>query len=290
MKINMKLIYEKKGILITIALTLLALTFLSMVINYIALRERSDRYPAAFALERLDNLDLSLQKSTKDIFDAYSGLSVRIDTNATSWNVTFQEDFPNNISRFDETLRSFEEFVERNLSDTNLSVDEVINNLTLTILPHNINYTHERRYEVVRIKTPTMNYNSYYFHLKSTTANFSSIVWNDQDPGSFPVRIKAEGKDITLESNVNIKIEDESEVDINFPTGEKIKIKLDEDEVVIETLAPTGVSIQKVNLKTTLGLNVTEETISIKIPGNVINIISEPFRIEKRSSVLIANG
>jgi len=182
-------IKNKKGVLVTITVIFLALTLISLTLLFSSTEKK---FSNDVAIERVKNLDESLQKSLADIFVLHSGITIDIKS-----KIVIEEKIPNaNAADFKEVISEFESYLENNSEEIDLDIDGITKELRLRILPHNIIYSHkDYGQKIIQITPSSLNYKSYEFWFNTTSGDFSQIVWDKETSGSFPVTI------ITQDSN-----------------------------------------------------------------------------------------
>ena len=136
-----------KGLLFTLSTIVIVTTI--FVFGYIIFEssmQSTDRLFELTLLDRIDDIDSSLQYSINKIIDVKSGIDIEV----SGYNITFAEYLNNtNATEFNSSMSEFHDFVvqeaNRNLleSITSLTISELQRNLSFLIMPQNILYTHQ---------------------------------------------------------------------------------------------------------------------------------------------------
>lgn len=149
---------NKKGILFTLGLTFLALVVLSLAVLIFHNTQEAEGIIAKLAvLDRVYDLDTSIQRSLGDIFALRSGISINI----TNTSVSFEEILQNNNQgTFNTTLHNFKGFIESNSFNINLTITNMAE-MPLTIMPNNIAYKHKDNWSNIEVLPTSVNFNGY---------------------------------------------------------------------------------------------------------------------------------
>ncbi|MBU0629262.1 MAG: hypothetical protein KKC75_08810 [Nanoarchaeota archaeon] len=236
----------KRGMLFTLGMTLLSFVVLSLAILVFHNAQKSEILVSKLAvLDRVYELDTSIQQSLRDIFYLKSGISVNI----TEDSIIFQESLPNpNKESFNASMTSFKRFIESNLSNVNISIGSIVSQLPLTIQPNSIIYKHvdfgDKQIEVI---PEQINFEGYSIQM-IINKNVTSCSW-DTESGSFTLSIIVTGPngaecsgsqpiDPSEENEVNINNED---IEINIESN-VLSISIDDDSTTadVQTTILTG--------------------------------------------------
>src|SRR3989344_6936946 len=115
----------KKAVLFTLSMLLLVALVFSLSLIFSDLNKYNvDRFSELSIIDRLYDIDSSLQKSIKKVFNAYSGIIIDIN----NLNVTIQESLPNtNKNQFNEKINSFKNYTESQFNNIKLDVNQLNN-------------------------------------------------------------------------------------------------------------------------------------------------------------------
>ena len=118
-----KLIDCKRGILFSLGLMLLSSVILLLAVLIFHNAQKAEEIIGKLiVLDRVYDLDNSIQKSVSDIFMIKSGISINITNNS----VFFEEILPNdNLELLNSSMFGFKNFVENNISNINLTITNV---------------------------------------------------------------------------------------------------------------------------------------------------------------------
>ena len=192
----------KKGVLFTIGLMLLTLVILALAV---LIFRNSQEYESIInklvVLDRVYDLDTSIQGSIGQIFELNSGISI----NVTNKSVSFEETLPNNgMEAFNDSIHSFKHFVESSLSNINISIGDM-GSMPLRIMPENAAYKHRDNWsniEVVPGASP--NFDGYSIFIDVGKGFNVSCDWSgvDEDPDVFnlSLEVKADKEDCTFQT------------------------------------------------------------------------------------------
>ncbi len=127
------------GVYYSIGFFLIMVVFLGFIIVILkGFNLSTERFSEDSALEKINNIDKSIQESFNDIFDITSGITIRIVGN----NLTFIETLPNpNANNFKNNISSLKKFIEGNYS-INFTTTDINNNLSLYVKPLGITIIH----------------------------------------------------------------------------------------------------------------------------------------------------
>ncbi len=147
-----------KGMLFTLVLTILATIVLSFaIISFHNVEKSRIQMAELSSIDRLYNLDNSIQTGFSKIFHNKSGISVSI--NETT--VTFEERLPNQNPTFNNKITSYEDYIESNYENIEIDTSSLINELPLVIMPHNITFSHNIQRNRIYVKPTTINIEGY---------------------------------------------------------------------------------------------------------------------------------
>ena len=243
-----KLIDCKRGILFSLGLMLLSSVILLLAVLIFHNAQKAEEIIGKLiVLDRVYDLDNSIQKSVSDIFMIKSGISINITNNS----VFFEEILPNdNLELLNSSMFGFKNFVENNISNINLTITNV-EELPLIVIPQRITYAHKDNWSNVEVVPESMNFNGY--SLIIDTDKNVSCVW-DVNSGSLNFSLEVRGDvincdftsemiDPSVENEIRIDSIEEGNIMIikTFDNG-KLSINLTRD---ISIAARTGLLISQ---------------------------------------------
>lgn len=210
----MSKLVSKKGILFTLGLTFLVLVVLALAVLIFHSAQKSEEIIAKLAvLDRVYDLDISIEQSLRDIFNLKSGILINITDNS----IIFEEELPNsNAGSFNSSMKAFKNFVESNFANINISIDEIISQVPLAIMPYDITYKHvdfgDRIIEVIPKQINFDGYSVFMF----ISENVSSCDYDIEEEGGFSFSIEVIGPNgESCSDSMLIDPSEENEVEIN---------------------------------------------------------------------------
>lgn len=268
---------RKKGALFTLGFTFLALVLLSLsILIFHNAQKAEETINHIIVLDRVYELDNSLQKSLSKIFNLKSGILI----NKTNDSISFQEDLPNSNS-FTSSMNSFKGFIESNFSNINLTIENITTELPLQITPYNIIYKHinfgDRQ---IRVIPEQINFNGYSVEMIINT-NVTSCNWNTGSSGSFVFSVSVKNQEGLGCSNSFLI--DPSGIDELTTNSGAVNIKNEDGTLSISIDDASGINA---NVKTTILVDTS--SLKIKYPEKVIKIDFKEFGIYKESKVKIS--
>ena len=270
---------RKRGALFTLGFTFLALVILSLsLLIFHSAQKSEETITNLVVLDRVYELDTSLQQSLKDIFNLKSGILINISNNS----VSFQEGLPNtNSNSFSSSMNSFKGFIESNFSNINLTIDNVITELPLNLAPFNITYKHlnfgDKEIQVI---PEQINFNGYSVTMVINT-NVTSCNWNIESSGSFTFSVSVKNQEgLGCSNSFSI---DPSGIDELTTNNGAINIKVKNNVLSISIEDGSGINA---NVKTTI----LADTSSLKIeyPQKTIKINFNELGVYKESKARIS--
>lgn len=259
---------KKKAIFLTLSLVLLALVLLSLSIIFLE-QKRNENFITQAAIDRVTNLDLSLQKAITALFSVYGQTSIKVEGD----KVIVQEQMPPSFSTFETKINDFKDFIEDNL-DT-LTIDTTkINTMELEFAPPlPITYDHDLINEKAIIKKiGILNAIEINFTFDEFGMSACPITWTGNDGNELILKIIAYNPITSdyCDSQKTIDISDTITAEIGA-LG-KVKVELDKLEIIKQGTNPF-------TLKTTLEFPEGTEIVSIKMPEIVTNVSLLDVRI-----------
>lgn len=266
----------KKAMFFTLGLTFMAGTVLVLaILIYHNTASTEERFADLGKLERLHDLDSSIQKCLKDIFNNKSGISLSVNNDI----VSFEEDLPNgNATSFSNYLNDFKDFVEKNNTNIELNITEITDKLPLVILPQNITYQHENfGGDTIKIIPSQINFKGYEVYV-TLNRNVTSCNW-DTDPGTFNLTVTAVGTSGSCTDSRLIDAAVTNTVDIN---GGGVDVDVsDGGQLTINT-------DYSISLRTDVLLIKTDEQVKVAYKEGTINIVFEELNMQWKGNVRIA--
>jgi len=266
-----KKIKSKKAIFLTVSLVLFTLILFSLSSLFIK-QKQSENFFVQGSIDRIVNLDSSIQNSITKLFDEYSGIDITINSN----KIKITETLPPSFTTFNSKLSAFESFLESEFSIVELKQN--IQDMPLNLTPKGILYTHKSGEQKVLIKNAVLATS---FEIKFTFPQGEEgvcsdpIVWNSEFPGT--LRIKVLGEDLLSSCNSEKFVDPSdsggSEVEIPHTKG-NIRVIIRNNEIEISR---TGSNVYIA--ETTIELPPLEEIVSIKMPEILTNVSLKNFRI-----------
>jgi len=263
-----------KALLFTIGLMMLSLVILSLTMLIFDSFQESELIMSDIAaLDRIYDLDLSIQNVLKNLFDASSGINLIVDT--TNDFISFEETIPSNNTVFNLTLMNFKNFTYENFDYIRLNLDRVVKELPLIILPYNIEYKHlnfgERTIEII---PGSINFNIYevFLNVYEEITSCPSIY---SEETNFDVYVQATASGSQCSSR---KIELDIENRVSAGSG-FIYIRADSDGKLVIIANNT-----KAKVKTKIWFDSLDNAI-VEYPGDIINISLTEIGISKTSGV-----
>ena len=181
----------KKGVLFTIGFTFLALLILMLaILIFHSAQQSEDIVTRLSLLDRVYDLDNSIQQSLGDLFYIKSGISVNITNNS----ISFEERLPStNAGIFNASMKSFKGFIESNFSFVNMTIDELVGQVPVEIVPYGITYKHVNfGGKQIMVVPQQINFKGYNVYMLISD-NVSSCVWSTID-GSFDFTVDVVGQ------------------------------------------------------------------------------------------------
>jgi len=129
----------RKAFMFTLGFVLVALAILSF--TKFVFKESDDEktlFQQYVVMNRLDDIDRSLQDSIRDTFGAYSNTKAYF-SNST---VVFEESLPNDMDLFESRMNRLKNFAEANESSLRININETISDMQMTVYPSDLIYTH----------------------------------------------------------------------------------------------------------------------------------------------------
>ena len=280
----------KKGILLTLGMLFLSgLVFSLAVLLFHNTQGTENRFAEISLYDRLFDLDSSIQKGFKEIFERNSGMSLSL-LNDT---VSIAETLPHS-SNFEAEMVAYSDFLENMYPiDPLLTVDDSVltlikDRLLFYIMPHNILVEHSAFPSGQELTITPQNLNVENYSISLTTSK-QSVVFDDSlmtSSGSFPFRVS-----VTTDSgtsaweNNNIDETAANTFTINLDTG------LPTESTITITLSnPASLVIDRgaviIDYDVDIGLqHQAEEMVYIKYPDNFFTINIPGNNIYKESTV-----
>ncbi len=270
----------KKGILLSIGLTLVALIVLGLaVLIYNDSSKNIERFNTLSLFERLNSEYLSAEKSISRIFNVNSNMNLSFN----GFNITIQDALPNNYTNLKNKLILFRDYAGDNFANVKITLSDTTNNFKIAINPQLINYTQTPSNKKILVDYDKLNFFGLRFNFNTGNSTVGTIQWEEFDSGSFPVSISvANSTGSSTQSSQNVDMNDEWEVRINgLPGGEgRIIVEFDDEDkqVTIENNANIGI-----NSKTEILLN-KSNYLSLTDPSTKISVNFSEAKLSKVQS------
>lgn len=281
----------KKGALFTIGTMLVVIalfTFATLI--YTNSLESKKRVAEIGVLDRIYDIDVSIQNSLKEIFDLSSGISIEINNQ----KISFTEDLPSeNDSEFEDNNENFKDYVEddnKNNPKIIINTTKFVNNLPLHIKPHNIIYTHPEDFgdEEIDIIPEEINMNGYDFTINVFSQTINELLWNEIHECTF-------GDKGCIKFDILVKSDSSSKSDsrnIDASKHNELEIKIGSSNILITIDNPAQINIQnnvnKVNIKSEIDLKaINNDKIVVFYPDNVIITSLDDLKIKKQGTARI---
>ena len=266
---------NKRGIFFTLGLfTFVLIVFTLSVLIFTHQESSKERLGELGILDKVYNLDSSIQNGIRKIFYGSSGISITNDENI----ITIEENLPYiYYNTFNTKLDGFKSFVEGKENYVNLNVSEVENTLPLEIFPYDIIYKHNNYgWDIISIKYNNINFDKIEFIL-DIGESVLSCVWS-YNGGGTDLRVKVVGNDLS-ECDITNSIDFNLDNSVNI-NGGNVLINTSNNIIDVQN------NINPINIKTVIHLNRIEgEKTIIKIPGEIININFERFNLSRKGGI-----
>ncbi|MBI4448046.1 hypothetical protein HY643_03630 [Candidatus Woesearchaeota archaeon] len=265
---------NKKGILLTLGLTLFILVVFSLVLVYSRfMQDSEDRFLEFSLMDKLYDTDTSIQKGFKDLFTAYSGINISFRASS----VSFEENLPNSGGTFLTSVEDYKNFVESQDTNVHINTSLLSQELPLIIFPHNITYTHKnlggKQIEVI---PASINFDNYSLYLRFDE-NITNCVWN-VNPGTLTLAVASVGTSANTCTDTRTV---DPQVDTNVVKINNITIKITSGGRLV--IANNGTAIF---LRTEISSSrIPQEAFSVKFPEQLLTINFSEFNIMKKSKV-----
>ena len=278
----------RRGVLFTAGITgmMMVVLVFALVIYNNAINSR-ERTSEVGVIDRVNDIELSIKKSLKDIFDLEANINVTVDGK----NVIFNEELPNDEDDdFRDAMDNFKAYLELEFKENpkgKINATKITDKLPLTIKPNSITYTHPEGFggKEINIIPEEFNFNAY--ELDFNTKGQSSGNLN-QDEG----HICSSGSSciqLIIKTNSNLKFNESVDMGVN----NKLILDIGGGTIVIKIQNPGILIIEnnagKVEVKSKVYLNKFDnKRISISYPENIIEVDLSSLNIFKRGTVDIA--
>ncbi|MFH2028666.1 MAG: hypothetical protein ABIJ08_05980 [Nanoarchaeota archaeon] len=270
-----KMKMNKKGIYFTIAFSFLMMVVLALAILIFNDQLKSEEIVTKLSLvDRVYDLDSSLQQSMADIFHIKSNISI----NMSNTSIMFTEKIPNSgRSNFNNSMISFKKFVESNISNINITIDDVIARLPLIIMPYNITFESDGQ-TGINVIPRELNFMGYSISIL-LSENVTSCNNNIQ-AGTFNLSVYVYGQNENkCEYSLLIDATAENEISVN---GNELIIDVTNNRLSISLNNETSMTAYT---KTSLLLDTSN--IYIRYPSPSISIHFDDMGVYKVSGVRI---
>ncbi len=265
---------EKRGVLLTLTLVLLAVTLLAFS-SLLVKQRQSEILTVRSSFDRVINLEASIQKSITDLVKTHLNLIITFNGS----RITITENLPADLAGFGSKFSAFETFVESNFGL--VKIDASVNELFINLTPAGIVYSHTNGAEKVLIRGVNLA-NSY--DIKITFPPSASwacqITWNSYTNGSTRVKIIAVDNMTSCQSERVINPLQNNDVTIPHLGGDaKVKISANEIEIFRNNNNPYNSSV---TIEPFPGSGVIE----IELPEIITNVSFSEFEIFGKAKFL----
>ncbi len=257
----------KKGALFTLAFSFLGILLLALAFTVHSNEQQyDDQVLTLSVLDRIYEIDSSIDKSLKDLFYLNSGIII----NKTPTTIDFIESLPNSNS-INTSFLEFKNFAEKNISNINLKLDTILTEIPLQIKPYDITYKHSS--DIIFVIYPTINFNGFDISIQ-LNGNISTCT-SDVESGTFPFSLTVQDtKGSTCIWSDPIDSSDDSEFEIN----NELIIEFDENQLEIRLENSSLTSI----IKTSISLSNTNQSY-VRFANPSLSINYTDFGILKES-------
>jgi len=272
------LVGKKRGAFLTLGVFIVGVVLLAQAsFIFENARQSEDIVVALASIDRIYEIDTSLQQSVQKIFFERSGISISM----TNGSVAFLENMPNTAaSGFNASMKSLESFVEETLPDVNISSQLATSQLPLSVSSLDINYTHSAYGgNDILVKPQQQNFIGYRVVIV-LNQNVTGCQTDMESPGSLNFSYFITGPNgNACESSSTIQWGEESEIGVN---GEDLKIEIEDGTLSIVFDEPTLSG----TVNTTILASVPP-TASISLPPAYTTIFQNATGARKESSVAL---
>ncbi len=273
---------NKKSLFFALSIFLLASTLLSisfLISEYVS-KDSSERFVELSALDRVHDISISIEKSLSELLNlSFISPAVIVENGDGTHNVTVTEFISRGkqewSSGLESTMQNFKQFVEEREHNVNLDIESIENKeLPFKIIPHNVTYSRswETGHVILSVVPEQINFGALSVLVEAGEVNISSMSSNFGSLGNVSFSVNAadnSGFDSIRKAFVNP--DRNSQIQIFFEDGNKVKITLNNNELEIWTNAP-----EKILVTTTIGyLDSLEERPSLDYSGSIF-IVSLP--------------
>lgn len=282
-----------KGVLFSLGTLILVILVLLLGLMIFHSSQNSLERFSEFAIsDRLFDAYFSVENSIIKILNSYSDVNVSIVDQGSTSDVSFTETITRERDRwgieFGEKIELFKNYVES--KDEHIKVDSISledKELSLVILPHNIEYSREwgTGHVTLDVKPGADdNFNSYDVLVNTNGVEIDNVNSQFSKSGSFNFRVKAvdDYGHSFLESAL-VDPEAQHQVQVFLVGGNKIKVSLSDRELETWTNSDNPIVITT----TVDGLVELNESVRVKYATNAISVNYSEFNFSKRSAIEI---
>ena len=285
----------KKGAFFTLGIMIVVILLFALTsLIYKNSLESKNRVADMGVLDRVFDIDHSIQKSLRRIFIIDSGLDISI----TNYSISFLEPLPPNTQ--DEVFKSdnarFKTYVENaNRDNPKITINNTkfAENLTLHLKPHNIIYTHPEGFgnEEIDIVPEEVNMKGYNF-----TINVTEIILNPAftwdiinectlgDEGCIKFNILVTSTlDLSESDSKNLNATQDNQLTIHLTSGDVVITINNPAKVNIDNGANPFIIESVIDLK-----KIDDNRVEVYYPENIITTELEELNLVKKSAALIA--
>lgn len=177
----------KKAIFFSLGLTMFAFVVLTLSLIF---AENASRYDNRFAelasINRIYDLDTSLQKAISKLFSLDSGMTYT----ASYTEAVFQQDFPLNFTELNASYNTFRNFII--IREKNIAIDTLSSNVSLKVSPQGILYWQNLSRNSSHFSSNNQKPTSYYFIIDFLELNITGCS-SSSFSGNFSFSVAAVG-------------------------------------------------------------------------------------------------
>ncbi|MFO8016008.1 MAG: hypothetical protein R6U32_02805 [Candidatus Woesearchaeota archaeon] len=133
----------RKAVLFTLSLFLITLAVFSFAkLVFEESEQEKITFQTMTAANRLHDMDSSLQRVVRQTFEAHSGMSMEMEERDGSWDISFAETLPNNITIFRDRMADLSNFTREIEPRAVIETNTTPHGTPLIIMPFNVSYEH----------------------------------------------------------------------------------------------------------------------------------------------------
>ena len=259
----------KKAMFYTVGFILLSsiLLALAVIIAKTSI-DKLDTISKISALDRSDELVISIQDGFVKIFKSKSGITV-----ASGDSVSFREDLPNeNNAIFNNYLDNYKEFIDSKNLSISLNINELKTNLPLRIMPNNIEYKHLPFEDAkIVITAQSSNFDGYSLEVTSTSQTIDCVITGSAQTVYLKTHVVGVGDECTTNTGSEVRVNGQDQTPI-------ATFQINGDDLIIK-------SYTQINIKTSIDNLDDLGKKTIQFPDSLIYLNYSDFNIVKNTTV-----